>query len=166
MSNICVRAAVPSDVGLILELIGELAAYEREPDAVEATEAGLRRHLFGEGPGGGPSAECVIGELDGRAEGFALYFSNFSTWRGRPGLYLEDLFVRPGARGKGLGRALLLELARIALARDCGRMEWAVLDWNTPAIDFYRSLGAVALDEWTVFRLTDAQLRTLVTSER
>jgi len=162
MPELSIRAAERSDLSLILSLIRELAEYEREPDAVEATVEGLERHLFGEGYGRGPAAECVIGEIDGHSQGFALYFVNFSTWRGRPGLYLEDLFVRPAARGRGLGRALFLHLAALAVERGFGRMEWAVLDWNTPAIDFYRALGARAMDAWTVYRLTDAELRRLV----
>ncbi|MBK7405255.1 MAG: GNAT family N-acetyltransferase [Phycisphaerales bacterium] len=162
MSDITIRNATRDDTGLILSLIRELATYEREPDAVEATEALLATHLFGEGVGRGPCAECVIGEIDGRAEGFAIHFLNFSTWRGRPGLYLEDLFVRPAARGKGLGRALFLELARVAVERGCGRMEWAVLNWNEPAIGFYKALGANAMDGWTVYRLTFEQLGSLV----
>ncbi len=157
-----IRPATPCDAPLILSLIGDLAEYEREPEAVEATEADLRQHLFGDGLGRGPTAECVIGELDGTPKGFALFFTSFSTWRGKPGLYLEDLFVTPAARGCGLGKALFLHLAGIAVDRGCGRLEWAVLDWNTPAIDFYTSLGAIAMTEWTTYRLTDVQLRTLL----
>lgn len=165
MGAIRIRPSTPQDVPLILALIRELAEYEREPGAVEATEADLERQLFGSGLGRGPTAECVIGELDGRAEGFALHFTNFSTWRGRPGLYLEDLFVRPAARGRGLGKALFLHLVGTALERGCGRMEWAVLDWNAPAIDFYRSLGAADMSEWTVWRLTSEQMRELLGRE-
>lgn len=161
MPGITLRPAEPRDLPLVLDLISELAAYEREPDAVEATEDGLREHLFESAHGNRPVAECIIGELDGMPEGFALYFTNFSTWRGRPGLYLEDLFVRPRARGRGLGKALFLHLAGIALDRGHGRMEWAVLDWNSPAIEFYKSLGAVGMSEWTTYRLTDDQLRRL-----
>ena len=156
-----IRPAVVDDVGLILALVRELAAYEREPDAVVATEDDLRRNLFGEGFGRGPAAECVIGEVDGAAQGFALFFTNFSTWRGAPGIHLEDLYVRPDSRGAGLGRALLTEMARIAKARGCHRVEWAVLDWNTPAIGFYRALGAEALDAWTTWRLSGAALDAL-----
>ena len=134
----------------ILDLIRELAEYEREPSAVVATEAGLREVLFGPNP----SAEVLLALEKSAPVGFAVYFYNFSTWLGRPGLYLEDLFVRPAARGKGYGRALLVELAKIAQERGCGRMEWAVLDWNDPAIQFYRKLGAEPKTEWTVFRLT------------
>ena len=121
----------------------------------------IRQHLFGNGLGRGPTAECVIGELDGVAQGFALFFHNFSTWLGKPGIYLEDLFVRPAARGAGLGKALFVHVARIALERGCERYEWSVLDWNTPAIDFYKSMGAVALDDWTTFRVTGEALARL-----
>ena len=154
MPSLTIRPATPADVPLILTLIRELAEYEREPDGVVATEEQLREHLFGVRQ----YAECVIGEVDGVAQGFALFFHNYSTWRGRPGLYLEDLFVRPPARGAGLGKALFRHLARVAVARGCARMEWAVLDWNEPAIGFYKRMGATALDEWTVWRLTDEAL--------
>lgn len=152
-----IRPATPADLSLILALIKDLAEYERDPGAVVATETLLREHLFGSSP----TAHCVIGELDGAAEGFALYFFNFSTWLGRPGLYLEDLFVRPVHRGRGLGKALFLHLARLAHERGCGRMEWSVLDWNAPAIEFYKSMGAVPMSEWTVFRLTREKLARL-----
>jgi GNAT superfamily N-acetyltransferase len=151
-----VRAATAADVPLILGLIRELAEYERLSHAVVATEEALRRHLFGEG--GRPAAGCVIGELDGAPQGFALYFTSFSTFLARPGIYLEDLYVRPAARGKGLGRALFSRLAALAVERGCGRLEWAVLDWNEPAIGFYRRMGAEAMSEWTVFRLAGAAL--------
>ncbi|MFT3755396.1 MAG: GNAT family N-acetyltransferase [Pseudoxanthomonas sp.] len=154
---ITLRPASRADVPLILELIHALAEYEREPDAVEATEALLDRQLFGAQPG----AEVVIAEVDGQGAGFALFFHNFSTWRGRRGLYLEDLFVRPQFRGLGIGRALMVHLAKLAVQRDCARFEWSVLDWNTPAIDFYRSLGAVGMDEWTVQRVDGAALQAL-----
>lgn len=160
-----IRPADPGDIPLIAALIRELAEYERAPDQAVATEGMLRQHLFGNGLGRGPTAECVIGEVDGRAEGFALYFHNFSTWLGRPGLYLEDLFVRPSARSRGLGKALLTHLARIAVERGCGRMEWSVLDWNTPAIEFYRAQGAQAMDEWTTFRLSGTALERLAGTE-
>jgi len=149
MTNFEIRPATEQDAPVILNLIRELAEYEREPDAVVATEEGLREVLFG----AKPSAEVLLALEEGAPIGFAVYFYNFSTWLGRPGLYLEDLFVRPTARGKGYGRALLVELAKIARARGCGRMEWAVLDWNDPAIQFYRKLGAEPKTEWTVFRL-------------
>ena len=152
-----IRPATPTDLPLILELIRDLATYEREPDAAVATESLLSDNLFGT-PSRPPVARCLIGELDGKPEGFAIYFYNFSTWLGRPGIYLEDLFVRPAARSRGLGKALLTHIAAIAHREGCGRMEWAVLDWNTPAIDFYRHLGASPMSEWTVFRLTGDSL--------
>lgn len=148
--NFEIRPASEADVPTILSLIRELADYERAPDAVVATEAGLREVLFGDQR----SAEVLLALENGDPVGFAVYFYNLSTWLGRPGLYLEDLFVRPNVRGKGYGRALLERLAQIARERGCGRMEWAVLDWNDPAIQFYRKLGAEPMNEWTVFRLT------------
>jgi GNAT superfamily N-acetyltransferase len=161
MTALTVRPATPDDLPLILSLVRELAAYERALDEVVATEEALGRNLFGEGVGRGPVAECVIGEVDGTAQGLALFFLNFSTWLAAPGLYLEDLFVRPGARGVGLGRRLLAELARVVVARGCQRFEWSVLDWNAPAIGFYRALGALPRDEWTTYRLTGDALRAL-----
>lgn len=149
-SEFQIRLARPEDVPTILRLIRELAEYERAPDEVIATEAQLRESLFG----AKPDAEVLIGEAGGTPVAFALFFHNFSTWMGRRGLYLEDLFVRPSERGRGYGRALLVRLAQIARERECGRMEWAVLDWNEPAINFYRKLGARPNDEWTIFRLT------------
>lgn len=149
-----IRPATPADVALILRLVRELAEFEREPDAVEATEDMLERALFGERP----AAEAVIAELDGAPVGFALFFQNFSTWTGRPGIYLEDLYVTPAARGSGTGTALLRHLAGIALDRGCGRFEWAVLDWNEPAINFYRAMGAVGMDEWRVQRVAGEAL--------
>lgn len=160
-SSIQIRPATPADVPLILQLIRELAEYEKAANQAIATPEALRRNLFGEGFGRGPVADCLIGELDGSPQGFALYFSNFSTWNGTPGIYLEDLFVRPAARGRGLGKALLIQLARIAAERGCGRLEWAVLDWNEPAIGFYKALGARPMDEWTVFRVEGAGIRRL-----
>jgi GNAT superfamily N-acetyltransferase len=150
MTGFEIRTATETDVPIILSLIRELAEYERAPDAVVATETGLREVLFGPNR----SAEVLLALEKGEPVGFAVYFYNFSTWLGRPGLYLEDLFVRPAVRGKGHGRALLERLAQIAQERGCGRMEWAVLDWNDPAIQFYRKLGAEPMNEWTVFRLT------------
>jgi GNAT superfamily N-acetyltransferase len=148
--NFNIRAAARADVPLILQLIRDLATYERAPNDVVATEEGLVEVLFGQKP----AAEVRL-IFEGKiAVGFAVFFLNFSTWLGRPGLYLEDLFVNPEHRGKGYGRALLVDLARIARDRGCGRMEWAVLDWNEPAIQFYRKLGANPMDQWTVFRLT------------
>ncbi len=145
-----IRNATPDDVPVILSLIRALAEYERAPNDVVATAAGLQEALFGSHP----AAEVLLGEEAGVPVCFALFFHNFSTWLGRRGLYLEDLFVRPEVRGKGYGRALLVRLAQIAHERNCGRMEWAVLDWNEPAIQFYRKLGARPNEEWTVFRLT------------
>ena len=153
-----IRPARPADVPVILSLIRALADYEKLTPEVTATEARLRESLFPT-DGTAPAAHCVIAEADGTPAGFALYFFNYSTFLARPGLYLEDLFVQPGFRGRGLGKALLLHLAKLANQRGCGRMEWAVLDWNQPAIDFYQSLGAVAKDEWTIFRLTGAALQ-------
>ena len=158
---ITIRPAARADVPLILRFIRDLAEYEKGLDQVEATEALLERHLFGAGVGRGPVAECVIGQLDGVPHGFALFFTNFSTWKARPGIYLEDLFVHPAARGSGLGKALLKHLAGIAVERGCGRFEWSVLDWNTPAIDFYKAHGAVPMTEWTVFRVSGAELARL-----
>jgi GNAT superfamily N-acetyltransferase len=148
--NFAIRPATAADVPIILELIRALATYERAPNDVTATEDGLSKVLFGEKP----AAEVLLAFENETAVGFAVFFHNFSTWLGRPGLYLEDLFVRPEDRGKGYGRALLIHLAKIARDRGCGRMEWAVLDWNEPAIQFYRKLGAKSMDDWTVFRLT------------
>jgi GNAT superfamily N-acetyltransferase len=145
---------------VILGLIRDLADYERAPDAVVATEAGLREVLFG----AKPAAEVLLAREQKKPVGFAVYFFNFSTWLGRPGLYLEDLFVKPEVRGKGYGRALLQRLAQIGKDRGCGRMEWAVLDWNDPAIQFYRKLGAQPMDEWTVFRLTEEGIAALAKS--
>jgi GNAT superfamily N-acetyltransferase len=148
--NFAIRPATAADVPIILGLIRALATYERAPNEVTATEDGLNKVLFGEKP----AAEVLLAFENETAVGFAVFFHNFSTWLGRPGLYLEDLFVRPEDRGKGYGRALLIHLAKIARDRGCGRMEWAVLDWNDPAIQFYHKLGAKPMDEWTVFRLT------------
>ena len=151
-----VRPATPADVPTILRFVRDLAEYEREPDAVEATEATLATALFGPHP----AAEAAIAEGDGVPIGFALFFHNFSTWTGKRGLYLEDLYVAPEARGSGAGKALLSYLAGVALDRGCARFEWSVLDWNAPAIGFYRSIGAVGMEEWTVQRLTgDALVR-------
>ena len=158
--NFTIRPTTAADVPVILELIRALATYERAPDEVTATEAQLNEVLFGPKP----AAEVLLALENERAVGFAVFFHNFSTWLGKPGLYLEDLFVRPEDRGKGYGRALLVQLARIARDRRCGRMEWAVLDWNEPAINFYRKLGAKPMDEWTVFRLTPDDIAELADS--
>ena len=149
--------AAPTDVPLILALIRELAEYERMADQVRATEVDIGRALFGERP----CAEAVIARIGDEAVGFALFFQSFSTFVGRPGLYLEDLYVRPAHRGRGIGRRLLAHLAHLAVERDCGRFEWSVLDWNEPAITAYRRAGAVPMDEWTVYRLTGEPLRIL-----
>ena len=155
--NFQIRPARVEDVPIILQLIRDLATYERAPDEVVATEEQLLDVLFGERP----VAEVLLAFEAESAVGFAVYFYNFSTWLGRAGLYLEDLFVKPEKSGKGYGRALLVELAKIARDRGCGRMEWAVLNWNEPAIKFYRALGAKPMDEWTVFRLTPDEIAKL-----
>ena len=154
MSSLSIRLATTTDVPLILHFIRGLAEYERLPDAVVATEALLAEQLFGAHPG----AEVLIAEWDGVPAGFALFCHNFSTFLGRRGVWLEDLYVEPAHRGRGIGKALLARLAAIAVERDCGRLEWSVLDWNTDAIGFYRSLGAEAMDEWTTFRVTGEAL--------
>ena len=147
--TLSIRPAERPDLALIAALIRELADYERLLDQVRLDEAVLGEYLFGPRP----MAEVVIGEVAGTAQGFALFFHNFSTFEGRPGIYLEDLFVRPEARGAGLGKALLAHLAGLAVNRGCARLEWSVLDWNEPAIGFYRTLGARPMDEWTVMRV-------------
>jgi len=152
-----IRTASVADAGLILEFIRELALYEKLSAEVVATEALLRDTLFGPGA----TAEVLIAEASGGTAGFALFFHNYSTFLARPGIYLEDLFVRQEFRGRGIGRALLAHVARLARERNCGRVEWSVLDWNEPAIRFYRSLGAVPMDEWTVFRLAGDGMNTL-----
>lgn len=157
MARVTLRPAVPADIPLIIELITELADYERLVHEVKADAQRMHEHLFGPRP----YAEVLIGEVDGVAQGFALFFHNYSTWLSQPGIYLEDLYVRPAARGAGLGKALLTELARLAVERGCGRLEWSVLDWNEPAIGFYQSLGARPQDEWTVYRLTGDALKDL-----
>jgi len=154
---VTIRPATPVDLPLIAELIRALAEYEKLADELRFDETTLGEKLFG----ARPYAEVLIGEVDGTPQGFALFFHNFSTFEGKPGIYLEDLFVRPEARGAGLGKALLAELARLAVERDCARLEWAVLDWNEPSIGFYRSLGARAMDEWTVMRVDGAALQAL-----
>jgi GNAT superfamily N-acetyltransferase len=154
--TLTIRPATRGDVPTILRFVRELAAFEREPDSVEATEPMLDRALFDE-----KAAEALIAERDGEAVGFALFFHNFSTWTGRKGLYLEDLYVTPEARGSGVGTALLRRLAAIAIERDCGRFEWAVLDWNQPAIDFYTVMGAGMMDEWRIERVAGNALTRL-----
>jgi GNAT superfamily N-acetyltransferase len=153
-----IRTAEPADVPVLLQLVHELAAYEREPDAVETTEAMLADALFGEHA----VASCHVAlDTDGAVVGFALWYVTFSTWKGRPGLWLEDLFVRPAGRGSGLGKALLQALAAVCVERGYARFEWWVLDWNEPAQGFYRSLGARPEDEWTVWRVDDDALLAL-----
>ncbi|HUM01306.1 MAG TPA: GNAT family N-acetyltransferase [Thermoanaerobaculia bacterium] len=154
---VTLRGARPEDVPAIAGLIRDLAAYERAPRECRADETLLRDHLFGERP----YAETIVAEREGELGGFALFFHNYSTWLTRPGLYLEDLYVKPELRGLGIGKALLVRLAEIAVARGCGRMEWSVLTWNEPAIGFYRSLGAVPMDEWRIYRLSGEALRAL-----
>ena len=157
MANFRIRPAVADDVPLILYFIRALAEYERLADRCVATEELIRESLFGPMP----RAEVILAYEDERPVGFALFFHNYSTFLARPGLYLEDLFVEPDTRGKGYGRQLLAKLAAIARARGCGRMEWAVLNWNEPSIGFYKALGAKPIDEWTTFRLTGDALNAL-----
>ncbi len=160
-ARISLRPAEERDIGVILEFIQDLADYERLSHEVVATETLLQRNLFGERP----VAEAVIAEYDDNPAGFALFFLTFSTVLAKPGIFLEDLFVRPSVRGKGIGKALLRYLAHLAVERDCGRVEWAVLDWNEPAIRFYEKLGAAPLAEWSVYRLAGSALREF-TQER
>jgi len=155
MSEISIEVARAGDDGVLLQLIRGLADYERLLPEVVTTEELLRQHLFG----ARPSAEALLARAQGEPVGFALYFTNFSTFLGRPGLYLEDLFVLPEHRGRGYGARLFRRVAQIALERECGRMEWSVLDWNEPALDFYRRMGAQPMSEWTVQRLTGEALR-------
>lgn len=152
-----IRAAQPEDVGTILQLIRGLAEYEHEPQAAQATKEDLLRDGFGPVP----RFHCVIADWDGTPAGFALYFYNYSTWKGRPGIFLEDIFVWPQYRRKGIGKALLLHLAQIAVAEDCGRYEWLVLDWNTPAIEFYEALGAKQMKAWLPMRVEGEALSAL-----
>ena len=157
MGEVHVRAASEKEVPLILAFIKELAEYERLSHEVVATEESLREHLFGERP----VAEVMIAEEGTDPAGFALFFHSFSTFLGRPGIYLEDLYVRPEFRGGGIGKQLLARLAHLAVKRGCGRLEWWVLDWNEPSIGFYKQLGAVAMDDWTVYRVSGDALRKL-----
>lgn len=156
MQEMNIRLAEERDVSVILKFIRELAAYERMSDAVVATEELLRKWIFEE-----KKAEVLFAMADGREVGFALFFHNFSTFLGRAGIYLEDLYVLPEYRGRGYGKALLKQLARIAVERGCGRLEWSCLDWNKPSIDFYRSLGAESMDEWTVYRFAGKTLKKM-----
>ena len=154
---LAIRPATPEDIPLILEFIRELAAYEREPEAAVAREEDLRR----DGWGPEPKFRVVIADWEQRPAGFALFFYNYSTWQGRPGLYLEDLFVRPEFRGRGIGKALLVHLARLAVEENCGRFQWQVLDWNQPSIDFYESLGAKKMTQWITMRVEGRALEEL-----
>jgi GNAT superfamily N-acetyltransferase len=162
VSTLRITPAVESDAPLILSFIRKLAEYEKLSHLVVATEANIRENVFGTNP----VAEVLLAYWNGEPVGFALYLRNFSTFLGQPGIYLEDLFVEPEHRGKGIGKALLIRLAQIAIERGYGRLEWAVLDWNTPSIEFYRSLGAVPLDEWTAYRLTGDALSRLALGDR
>ena len=159
--SLTIDPATPHDVPLILDLIRELAEFEHEPDSAHATAAQIEAALFGERP----AAAAVVARLDGAAAGWALWFQNFSTWTGRPGLWLEDLFVRPRYRRQGVGKALLVYLARLCVERGYGRFEWSVLDWNTPALDFYKTLGAEPMSEWTTQRMSGDSLRRLAETE-
>jgi GNAT superfamily N-acetyltransferase len=155
--SIRITPATPADVPVILAFIRELAEYEKLLDRVTATEDLLRNSLFGPRP----YAEVLMARLADRAVGYALFFHNYSTFLARPGIYLEDVYVQPAVRGRGVGKALLREVARVALERDCGRLEWSVLDWNKPSIDFYLSLGAAPMDEWTMYRMDEAAIAAL-----
>jgi GNAT superfamily N-acetyltransferase len=154
--GLVLRPATAADAGLILRFIIELAVYEKEPDAVVTDQDGIAASLFGQGA----TARALIAELDAEPVGYAVWFASYSTWLGRNGLYLEDLYVTPEMRGRGVGKAILRQLAALAVAQGCGRMEWSVLDWNAPAIAFYESVGARPQSEWTVFRLTGDALST------
>lgn len=153
----CIRPAQPDDVELLVALIRELAQYEQLEHEAKAVPEALRQHLFGPRP----FAEAMVAEIQGHPVGFALFFHSFSTFRGQPGLYLEDIYVRPEHRRRGVGKALLYRLAALTRERGCGRLEWAVLDWNQPAIDFYRTLGAYPMSDWTIFRLDGQALEAL-----
>jgi GNAT superfamily N-acetyltransferase len=160
MNRIDIRAATAADVPHILGFIRELAEYEKLSHEVVATEELLREHLFGPRP----MAEALIARLEEKPVGFALFFHNFSTFLAKPGIYLEDLFVQPAVRGKGVGTALLREVAKLAMTRKCGRLEWSVLDWNEPSIKFYKNLGAVPMSDWTIYRVTGTALTELARS--
>ncbi len=160
-ATVSIRAAKPADAALLLRLIYELAEYERLAHTVTTTEASLAECLFGPRP----AAEAVIAEVAGQAIGYAIYFTSFSSFTGRPGVYLEDIYVQPPMRGKGIGKKLLAHVAQVAHERGCARLEWAVLDWNEPSIKFYESLGARAMSEWTVYRLTDPALQSLASTD-
>lgn len=160
MENIIIREARLEDTGLILRFITELAIYEKEPDAVKATEESIRESIFGEKA----TAHAIVCQIDDKPIGFAVYFYNYSTWLGRKGLYLEDLYIMPEHRNCGAGKEILKFLAKHAMENDCGRFEWSVLDWNEPAIKFYESIGARPQSEWIVYRLTGDKLSEFVSS--
>lgn len=160
-ADVHIRPATADDAGLILHFIRELAIYEKAESSVQTDEAGIRASLFGVGA----KAQALVCERGGVAIGYAVYFYNYSTWLGRNGIYLEDLYVSPEQRGSGAGKALLKHIARLAVEQGCGRFEWSVLDWNTPAIDFYKAAGAVAQDEWTVYRLQGDALQKFAKGE-
>lgn len=160
MSVLTIRPAITEDVDQIVQFVIDLAIYEKEQDAVVATSEQFRNALFCDNP----QAHCLIAELDGESVGFALYFFSFSTWLGQHGIYLEDLYVTPEARGLGAGKALLKELSKIAVQKNYGRVEWSVLDWNEPSIKFYQAMGAKAKPGWTVFRLADQELNDFANS--
>jgi GNAT superfamily N-acetyltransferase len=156
-TSILIRPATADDVPAIIGFIHELAAYEKLLHEVKINAAQLQQHLFGPNP----KVYALMAEIDGSRVGYALYFYNFSTFLGRPGMFLEDLYIQPASRGRGLGKALLARLAQIAVAEDCGRLEWSVLDWNEPSIKFYKSMGAQPMDDWTTMRMTGESLTSL-----
>ena len=160
MTATVIREATPDDIGVILHFISELAIYEKAPEQVKTNAGMIEATLFG------PDAKtrCLIGEIAGEAVGFAVYFFNYSTWLGKYGIYLEDLYVSPEHRGKGAGKALLVHIAGIAVDNDCGRFEWSVLNWNAPSIEFYKSLGAIEMSEWRIYRVAGEALRKLARS--
>lgn len=158
--SIVIRKAKREDTSIILKLIEELAVYEKLSHTVVNTEKMIQKYLFDENK----FAEALIADYDNKPVGFALFFHNYSTFVGKPGIYLEDLFVQPEMRGKGIGKKLFMELITIAKDRDCGRIEWSVLNWNTPAIDFYKSMGALSMDEWTVYRLTEDKFKSIISA--
>ncbi|NDA41368.1 MAG: GNAT family N-acetyltransferase [Actinobacteria bacterium] len=157
MSSLLIRSARPEESAIILRLIKDLAEYEKAPDQVEATESDLKATIFSKEP----KVFCDVVEVDGEIVGMAIWFLNYSTWQGKHGIYLEDLFIKPEYRGRGYGKALLIHLAKLCEEKGYGRFQWWVLDWNSPAIDFYRSLGAEAMDEWTVYRVSGKALKDL-----
>ncbi|NCW35395.1 MAG: GNAT family N-acetyltransferase [Actinobacteria bacterium] len=160
MSSLHIRSARSEESAVILQLIKDLAEYEKAPDQVEATESDLKATIFGKEP----KVFCDVVEVDGEIAGMAIWFLNYSTWQGKHGIYLEDLFIKPEYRGRGYGKALLVHLAKLCEEKGYGRFQWWVLDWNSPAIEFYRSLGAEAMDEWTVYRVSGKALKDLGTA--